>query len=93
MKKRKIDGRLVNKMICPICKTRFADFTEEDYTINEEGIVAKSDEAHMRRMKMFESDEERFCGGECSKIFLHEAEARQIERELGFERRMITGEW
>ena len=69
-------------MICPICKTRFADYPKEDYTINKNGIIAKSKEAHERRMKVFENNEERFCSDECSNGFLEECDARQLEREL-----------
>lgn len=69
-------------MICPICKTRFADFPKEDYNINKKGIIAKSKEAHERRMKVFENNEERFCSDECSNAFLEECEARRLEREL-----------
>ena len=62
-------------MICPICKTRFADFPEEDYILDlpvppGRGIIARSKEAHERRMKIFESDEKRFCSDECSNAFL-----------------------
>ena len=78
-------------MICPVCKTRFADYPEEDYTIDDKGIVAKSREAHERRMKIFDCNEERFCSDECSECFLDECEARQLERELGFDRRMREG--
>ena len=78
-------------MICPICHTRFADYPKEDYTINKEGIIAKIKEAHERRMKVFENNEERFCSEECSSAFLEECEAKQLERELGFERRMKEG--
>ena len=79
-------------MICPICKTRFADYPEEDYTIDDNGIVAKSKEAHERRMKIFDSNKERFCSDECSECFLEECEARQLERELVFGRK-VREEW
>ena len=77
--------------ICPICRTRFADFPEQDFTINEDGIIAKSKEAHECRMKVFWNDEKRFCSDECSDAFLQECESRQLERELGFDRRMREG--
>ena len=79
-------------MICPICKTRFADYPEEDYIIDDNGIVAKSKEAHERRMKIFDSNEEQFCSDECSECFLEECEVRQLEKELGFGRK-IREEW
>lgn len=69
-------------MICPICKTRFADYPEEDYTINKKGIIPKNKKAHERRMKVFENNEERFCSEECSNAFLEECDARHLEREL-----------
>lgn len=76
-------------MICPICKIRFADFPEEDYILDlpappGRGIIAKSKEAHERRMKVFESNEERFYSDECSNAFLEECEARRLEREMYF---------
>lgn len=83
-------------MICPICKTRFADFPEEDFILDlpvppGRGIIARSKEAHERRMKVFWNDEERFCSEECSNAFLEECKARQLEHELGFDRRMKEG--
>lgn len=86
----------ITKMIYPICKTRFADYPEEDYILDlpappGKGIIAKSEEAHERRMKVFCSDEERFCSDECSEIFLEECEGKQREQDLGFDRRMKEG--
>ncbi|MCK4260808.1 MAG: hypothetical protein KAX49_17660 [Halanaerobiales bacterium] len=63
-------------MICPMCHSRFADFPKEDYIINEEGIITKNDEAHERRMEIFNSDEELFCSSECEDAFLDECETR-----------------
>jgi len=70
-------------MICPVCKTRFADYPEEDYDISDNGIIVKKEGAYERRMKVFESDEEGFCSAECANGFLDKCEARQLERELG----------
>lgn len=83
-------------MICPICKTRFADFSEEDYILDlpapsGEGIIARSDDAWVRRLRVYWNDDERFCSDECSDIFLDECETRQLEKELGFDRRMREG--
>lgn len=79
-------------MICPICKTRFADFSEDDFTVIPEGcIIERKEGANERRMKVFESNEERFCSDECSNIFLEECEAKRLEHELGFDRKMEVG--
>ena len=78
-------------MICPICKTRFANYPEEDYIIDDNGIIPKNDRAYWRRMRVFDSDEKQFCSEECSECFLEECEAKQLERELGFDRRMKEG--
>ena len=76
-------------MICPICKTRFADFPEEDFILDlpvppGRGIIARSKEAHERRMKVFWNDEERFCSDECSNAFLGEVNDRAFERLMNF---------
>ena len=83
-------------MMCPICHTRFADFPEVDYILDlpappGKGIIARSEEAHERRMKVFDSDEERFCSDDCSDVFLEKCKVRQLDQELGFERRMKEG--
>jgi len=83
-------------MTCPICHTRFAPFPKNDFILDlpappGKGIIAKSKEACERRMKVFWSNEERFCSDECSEIFLEECKARQLEHELGFDRRMKEG--
>jgi len=86
----------VDKMICSVCKTRFAGFPDEDFILDlpappGKGIIARSKEAYERRMKVFWSNEERFCSEECSNAFLEECYARQLEHELGFDRRMKEG--
>ena len=83
-------------MICPICKTRFADFPKEDFILDlpappGDGIAANRPDAHERRMNIFWNDEERFCSDECSNCFLEECEAKQLEYILGFKRRMKEG--
>ena len=59
--------------------------------ILQEEACKTSKEAHERRMEVFWNDEERFCSDECSKVFLEECEAQQLEHELGVERRMKEG--
>lgn len=86
----------VTQMICPVCKTRFADYPEEDYILDlpappGKSIIAKSDDAYERRMKVYENNEERFCSDKCAEIFFEETQASQIEQELGFDRRMREG--
>ena len=83
-------------MICAWCKQRYAVYPEEDYVLDllappGKGIIAKSKEAHERRMKVFWNDEERFCSDECSDVFLQDCESKQLEREMGFDRRMKEG--
>lgn len=78
-------------MICPICKTRFADFPQRDFIVVKGNIIERREGANERRVKSFETDEERFCSDECSDIFLEECERKRLEHELGFDRRMKEG--
>jgi hypothetical protein len=54
-------------MICPICRTRFADFPEEDYILDlpvppEKGIIPRYDDSWVRRLCVYWNDELGECG-------------------------------
>ena len=54
-------------MICPVCLQRWAEFSPKDYIIDcpsppGQGIIAKSDLSHPRRMVVFNSDDLKYCG-------------------------------
>ena len=54
-------------MICPVCLQRWAEFSPEDYIIDcpappGQGIIAKSDLSHPRRMVVFNDDDIKYCG-------------------------------
>ncbi len=48
-------------MICNNCGTKWADFPESDFTLNDDGIIPKSPEATSKRLELFESDKRVLC--------------------------------
>jgi hypothetical protein len=50
-------------MICPVCRTRWADFPEEDFDFIEgKGFIPRNDDAVKRRKRTFDSNEIKYCG-------------------------------
>ncbi|MEK7123456.1 MAG: hypothetical protein AAB851_01020 [Patescibacteria group bacterium] len=49
-------------MICPLCFYRYADFSEKDFEIINNKIVAKNNTAEKRRMDVYYSNEAKSCG-------------------------------
>lgn len=54
-------------MICPVCLCRWAEFSPEDYILDVpappgEGIIARSEMSHPRRMVEFHKDDIKYCG-------------------------------
>lgn len=57
----------VTKMICSWCKQRYADYPEKDYILDlpappGKGIIARSDDSWVRRLRVYWNDERGDCG-------------------------------
>jgi len=50
------------KMICPRCKMQWAPFPKEDFIQDDEGIHTRSEGAETRRLEVYRSDTEEYCG-------------------------------
>lgn len=48
-------------MICSNCKTRWADFPKEDFTIDKRGILPNTPETTVKREGNFNSDKIQCC--------------------------------
>jgi len=48
-------------MICPNCKTRWADFPPEDFLFTRKGIEPKHNDAEAKRREAYDSDEKALC--------------------------------
>ncbi len=68
-------------MICPYCKTRYADFPKQDWELKGGSILPKNKRAEERRLKVFYSDEQVVCE-DCKEIQDAEIHHQQVMQQF-----------